>query len=124
MQYSSSSGSFKTTFTMTQPITTGSYTIKATTDTHLTRLVPGIQNITAGQNNELPNATFIAGDIINDNKLDILDYNTLIGCYSDLAAATSCNDTQKTASDLNDDGAVNQFDYNLLLREIAIQPGQ
>jgi Mg-chelatase subunit ChlD len=124
MQYSSSSGSFKTTFTMTQPITTGSYTIKATTDTHLTRLLPGIQNITAGQNNELPNATFIAGDIMNNNKLDILDYNTLIGCYSDLLSATSCNDTQKTASDLNDDGAVNQFDYNLFLREIAIQPGQ
>ena len=63
-------------------------------------------------------------NINNDNKLDILDYNTLIGCYSDLAAATSCNYTQKTASDLNDDGTVNQFDYNLFLRETAIQPGE
>lgn len=30
----------------------------------------------------------------------------------------------KTAADLNDDGNVNQIDYNLFLREINTQPGQ
>jgi Mg-chelatase subunit ChlD len=125
IKYSSTSGEFNSTIVITQPITTGNYTIKATTGNHLTRLIPGIQSIVAGQSNKLPNATFIAGDINNDNKLNILDYNILTGCYSDLAAATSCNDAQnKLASDLNDDGAVNQFDYNLFLREIAIQPGE
>ncbi len=124
MNYNSASGEFDTTLTIAQPITTDNYTIKATTDNHLTRLLPGIQHIAAGQNNELPKANFIAGDINNDNKLDIVDYNTLIGCYSDLSAPTSCNDTQnKTASDLNDDGTVNQFDYNLFLRELAVQSG-
>lgn len=31
---------------------------------------------------------------------------------------------KKAAADLNDDGNVNQVDYNLFLREIATQPGQ
>lgn len=125
MQYSSASGSFNATITLNQPITTGNYTIKATTDNHLTRLLPGIQTIIANQINNLPDANFIAGDINNDNKLDIRDYNMLINCYSDLSTPASCSDTHiKTASDLNDDGAVNQFDYNLFLREIAIQPGE
>lgn len=89
------------------------------------RLLPGIQSINAGQNNKLSDAILVAGDVVSDNKLNILDYNILIGCYSDLAPATACNDIQKkNSSDLNDDGAVNQFDYNLFIREIATQPGQ
>lgn len=125
MSYSSTSGMFSGKVTLTQPLASGSYSIKATTENHLTRLLPGIQIITAMKNNQLPNATFVAGDIVNDNALNILDYNSLIDCYSDLAPATACGDEKKkTAADINDDGPVNQFDYNLLLREIATQPGE
>jgi uncharacterized protein YegL len=125
INYSSTSGMFTGKIIIPQALTSGSYTIKAATDNHLTRLLPGIQTIKAGQNNQLPTAIFTAGDIINDNKLDILDYNSLIDCYSDLQPPSSCSDAQKKkSSDLNDDGPVNQFDYNLFLREIASQPGQ
>ncbi len=125
MNYSSQSGMFVGKAVITQPFTSGAYTIKTVTENHLSRLLAGIQNLTAGKDNQLPNAVFIAGDVLHDNQLDIRDYNSLIDCYSDLLPATACTDLQKkNASDLNDDGSVNQFDYNLFLREIATQPGQ
>jgi hypothetical protein len=125
MTYSSESGSFRGELVLTEPIETGSYTIKAKTANHLTRLLPGIQFITAGTTKNLPDAIFIAGDVIPDNKLDILDYNSLIDCYSDIQPPTACDNIQKKdSSDLNDDGFVNHIDYNLFLREIATQPGE
>lgn len=125
IQYSSQSGSFVGSIFINQPLTSGNYTIKTSTDNHLTRQLPGIQNLKGGQENQLQDSIFTAGDIVYDNKIDIRDYNSLIDCYSDLEPATACTDNnKKIASDLNDDGAVNQFDYNLFLREIATQPGQ
>lgn len=123
INYSSASGSFTESISSTIP--SGSYTIKATTDNHLTRLLPGIQIIKGGESNKLPDAIFTAGDIKSDNQLNISDYNMLIGCYSDISSANDCKDTtNKDSADLNDDGAVNHIDYNLFLREIATQPGQ
>jgi Mg-chelatase subunit ChlD len=124
--YASSSGSYKGEITLSSALVpTGNYNVKVGMDQHLTRLLAGIQTITGGQTNTMPDATLITGDINNDNKLDILDYNFILDCYSDLVQAAACADTnKKTASDINDDSFVNQFDYNLFLREISTQPGQ
>lgn len=122
--FDSTSGSFKGAIDLGSAITTGVYTVKVKTDRHLYRLIAGIQTLTAGQANTLPTTDIIAGDSNDDNKLNILDYNALINCYSDLAPAVACNDTLKLQTDFNDDGNVNQVDYNLFLREIATQPGQ
>jgi Mg-chelatase subunit ChlD len=122
--YASESGSFKGIVDLTDPITTGIYTVKVDTERHLTRLIAGIQSLTANQNNQLPTSELITGDITNDNQLDIRDYNLLLDCYSDLSTAAACNDTKKAAADINDDGPVNQVDYNLFLREISTQPGE
>lgn len=103
---------------------TGAYTISVKADRYLSAKLPGIQNITAGQDNQLSPVTMIAGDINADNKIDVLDYNILMGCYSDLGPAVSCTDDQKTLSDLTDDQAVNQFDYNLFIRELGSRSGQ
>jgi hypothetical protein len=101
----------------------GNYTLKIQSPSYLRRLIPGIQTIIPLQENKLPEVTLVTGDIINDNMLNILDYNILIGCYSDLSPAKSCTDANKILSDLNDDGAVNQVDYNIFLREISVQTG-
>lgn len=122
--YSSASGSFTGTVKTTSPVPAGKYTIKVGTDFRLTRLVPGIQTIVVGQTNAIPAVHLVAGDANNDNRLDIRDYNTLLDCYSDLSPALACNPEKKTATDGNDDGDVNQFDYNLFLREISTQPGE
>jgi hypothetical protein len=123
--YNSSTGNFKGLIDMGLKIpSSGSYNLKAKSPTHLRRLASGIQTITIGQTNVIPDLTLVAGDINGDNTLNILDYNLLIGCYSDLAPAVSCTTTIKPLADLNDNGAVNQFDYNLFLRELAVQLGQ
>lgn len=122
--YSSASGSFVGTITTTSPVPAGKYQIKINTDYHLTRLVSGIQTLVVGQTNAVPAVQLVAGDANNDNRLDIRDYNMMLDCYSDLSPAADCNPTKKIQTDSNDDGAVNQFDYNLFLREISTQPGE
>lgn len=66
-------------------------------------------------------SNMIVGDINGDNKIDILDYNILLGCYSDMLPPTSCNASIKLHADLNNDGKVNQYDYNLFIREVIAQ---
>lgn len=125
--YNEKDGNYSGVISITpNQFTTGKYTLKVKTDRHLRRLMPGIQTIVAGQHNDtLPAITLVAGDIDNNNALNILDYNALLDCYSDLATASNCEQPgKKEASDINDDGPVNQIDYNLFLREIATQPGE
>jgi hypothetical protein len=75
------------------------------------------QPITAGSDNQIPPVTIVTGDINSDGQINVLDYNVLAGCYSDLLPAKDCNPTNAGLADLTDDGAVNQLDYNLFLRE-------
>jgi Mg-chelatase subunit ChlD len=103
---------------------TGKYYLKVKTDFHLKKQASGILSITAGQKNTVPATTLVTGDSDNNNKLDILDYNRLLDCYSDLAAAAACEANKKISTDFNDDSLVNQVDYNLFIREIATQPGE
>jgi Mg-chelatase subunit ChlD len=103
---------------------TGKYYLKIKTDYHLKKQASGILSITAGQNNTVPEVTLVTGDSDNNNKLNILDYNRLLDCYSDLAAALTCDANKRNSTDFNDDSFVNQVDYNLFLREIATQPGE
>src|SRR5574340_96457 len=51
-----------------------------------------------------------AGDIDNNNQLDILDYNDLMSCFSN----KPCNFHNQ--SDLNRDGNVDGVDYNIWIR--------
>lgn len=121
--YASSSGSFIGEIDLGTTVQSGVYTIRVKEETHLRRLIPGIQQLVQQITNPLPTFALVAGDINNDNTINILDYNLLVGCYSDLLPAISCTDENKTKTDLNDNGAVNQFDYNLFLREITVQTG-
>jgi len=121
--YNPQTGTFKGVVDMGNQITTNSYNIKITTNQFLTRRLPGIQSLTAGITNTVPDGTLVNGDANNDNKLDILDYNIILGCYSDFEPAKSCTADQKLQSDFTDDSKVNQFDYNLFLRELSVQGG-
>lgn len=123
--YSSESGSYKGILTADKAITAGPYIVRVTVDRHLTRLVPGIQSLAANTDYTIPSVQVVAGDITRDNRLDIRDYNNILDCYSDLEPPVACDDPQKKKdSDINDDGKVGQFDYNLFLRELSTQPGE
>ncbi len=122
--YDSSSGSFKGIVDVGSPLQTGNYTVKVKTSQYLKTLVPGIQALSSGETNELSPTFLLVGDINGDNIINILDYNILTGCYSDLLPPDNCNEANKMQSDITDDGNVNQFDYNLFLRESLNKLGE
>lgn len=124
VNFSAVNGNFTGSINMGKVLTSNVYTVKLKTTQFLKSLVPGIQNITAGQTNQISPAILINGDINSDNVINILDYNILIGCYSDFLPPVSCIAADKLLSDLDDDGDVNQFDYNLFLRELTNIEGQ
>ncbi len=124
INYDSTNGYFSGTVNLGTSFVSGSYIIRVKSDGYLRRQISGIPNIIAGSNNHLTPLTLVAGDFDGDNKITILDYNMLIGCYSDLTPATNCNAQNQILTDISDDGAVNQFDYNLFLREVSVQNGE
>jgi len=124
VSYNTTTGNFTGNIDLGADFNTGIYTVKIKTDKYLRGLVTGIQTITKGQINTLPSLTLVTGDINNDNQINIVDYNILIGCYSDLLPAVNCTDSNKDLSDLTDDNGVNQFDYNLFIRELTNIGGQ
>lgn len=125
IKYASVSGNFLGTVNMGNALTSGNYIIKLKTEQHLRNQFSGIQSIVAGETKNLPGITLVSGDTNNDNKLDILDYNTLYGCYtSDLMPTPrNCTPEKKVKADLDDEGNVNLFDLNLFIRELSVQSG-
>lgn len=121
--YNLTNGNFTGVIDMGTGLTSGSYNIKIKAPQYLKKQVTGIQTITAGQTVQIPATTLVTGDVNGDNKLNILDYDIIVGCYSDFAPPVSCSGTQNNDSDLTDDGKVNQFDYNLFLRDLSVQNG-
>ncbi|MBA3724795.1 MAG: hypothetical protein H0W89_08025 [Candidatus Levybacteria bacterium] len=122
--YDTASGYFKGVIDAGTTMTTGTYTMKVKTNQFLREVVPGIIRITTGTANQLPKTTLVTGDTNNDNAINILDYNILMGCYSDLSPATNCSGGNAVQADLTDDGAVNSIDYNLFIRELSNRGGQ
>ncbi len=117
-------GSFKNVVPM-GTLPAGSYIVKMHVPHYLRRTVPGIVTIAPDKPESAVLGTLITGDSNDDNALSILDYNGVLDCFSDLSPARNCTDpNKKAATDLNDDGNVNQFDYNLFLRELSVQAGQ
>jgi hypothetical protein len=101
------------------PLDTGAYTISVKTPQYLSALTPDVQYITGGDVNTLDPMVLTGGDINSDNNINIIDYNILMDCYSDLTPAIACVGNNASLADLTDDGRVNQFDYNLFLRELS-----
>ena len=123
VNYDSVHGNFTGTIDLGTNLPAASYTVKIKTDSYLRRLIPGIITLNTNSQPNLPAATLVAGDVNGDNMINILDYNILMGCYSDILPPAFCDPTRQALTDLNDDGSVNQFDYNLFLREITVQAG-
>jgi len=124
LNYSATSGNFTGIIDAGTTLTAGVYTVKVKTPQYLKKLFPGFVTVTPGQTLFLATVTFVTGDVVTDNALNILDYNVIVGCYSDFAPAISCTAQQKLDADLTDDGKVNQFDYNLFLRDLTVQNGE
>jgi Mg-chelatase subunit ChlD len=125
VQYDNLNGNFTGSVVLDSTLAASNYIIKIKTNQYLRKTFPGIYAISPENHISLSPLSLVAGDVNNDNKLDILDYNIIYGCYATDNSPTprSCADSQKTLSDINDDGLVNQYDYNLYIREMAVQQG-
>ncbi len=148
--YDAASGSFKGTLPIGS-LQNGNYRVKVKVNKYLQRQAPNIYTINNGFVTALPPLRLTVGDIIGDNRLNIQDFNALAGCYwgvappsacqgqlsaqsaddsvdtlvdeSDLDAADSQQFNQNEASDINDDGIVNEPDLNLFIRELTTRLG-
>jgi plastocyanin len=123
--YDAGSGSFKGTLDA-GTLATGTYLIKVGSPQYLTKYVPGIISVTAGQPISIANMELVSGDADGDNKLTAAaDFYLILHCYqaSNFYDAGKCGTATKM-SDLTDDGIVNEFDLNLFLIEMSVQGGQ
>lgn len=124
LQYSTASAKFTAKLTVPANISAGSYIAKINADGFLTKQVPGITQVTSGQTITIPEVSLVAGNINNDNQVDILDYNLLTDCFGSKQTSPSCTihpTSTSSGADLNDDGVVDAADYNLFLRELSVQ---
>lgn len=110
LSYNSGSGKYEGSVSV--DLNPGTYSVKIQGDRYLKRR---LGTITAGQSNSL-SGSLVAGAMAGNNFLSAADYGNLVGClFKPLQSGiTFCN-----LADLDDDGVVDQFDYNLFLREIS-----
>lgn len=120
LTYNATSGGFTGSIPISN-IQSGDYEIAIRSISTLPEILPDVVTLAQPNNVNLPNVTLTVGDINSDGIIDIRDFNILAGCFSLTSPAKSCTDATKIASDLNDDGKVNELDYNLFLRSLALQ---
>src|SRR3989344_1673855 len=121
--YSAERGKFTGSIDM-GTLASGNYNLKVKSDGYLKRLIPGIQTITLGQTYNVPPVNLVTGDINNDNAINILDSSILISCSifsTDNQDLCNSNAQYSVLSDLEDNGVIDQLDYNLFLRELSVQ---
>lgn len=125
IKFDSTSGTYKGTVDL-GTFTTGTYTIKVKSPGYLRRLVNDNQTITSGQTNNTVFKRMATGNVNEDNLLNIEDYNIFLSCSefsTDNKVACNSKSSYKTLSDLDDNGPINNYDYNLFMRELAVQQG-
>jgi hypothetical protein len=126
-------GVYKGTVDLGTTLASGNYVVTVSTTGHLVKKSNPVA-ITAGSDqNNVPQMNLVAGDISGDNKLDLPgDYNVILSCMDDPDFANTVGTTlcdtagknYKKLTDLEDNGVIDKFDYNLFVREFSkIQQG-
>lgn len=136
VNYDPATGTFTGKMGLGQNVVAGNYNVKVKTDRYLRRLVPGILQIQTNVENKVPDTQLVAGDTNGDNFLNVIDYNALLDCgYGELNPLPQADPNSKFNAedckahapvinvDVDDNGVVNSFDYNLFLRELSVQNG-
>jgi hypothetical protein len=121
--YQPATGNYTGTINMGTGLQNKSYIVKVKGDKYFKKTV-GFPTVIPGTTINLPPVTLSTGDSYEDNNINIADYNVIYSCFSIDSPPRSCTPQQKYQADLNDDGNVNQFDYNLFLREIGNWKGE
>ncbi|MBI4096798.1 MAG: S8 family serine peptidase [Candidatus Levybacteria bacterium] len=112
----------------------GIYTILLRSPTYLRRRIDYAFPLKEKEINELPKVSLTAGDVNDDNAVNILDFNILTECIgmnspeepeeNEEEIIAICTEQDQIDSDLDDNGEVNALDLNLYLRELLTRPGR
>jgi hypothetical protein len=96
-------------------VPSGKYKTKLKMNQYLVKTIASESAVIAGITNPFPQVVLIPGDVNNDNKLDVLDYNIIVSCFGTKINSDACG-TKRVDADLNDDGIVDGVDYNIFIR--------
>lgn len=107
LNYDDASGKFLGTATFAVPA--GNYSVTVQTDGFMADATRA--DLTPGSTVSVAFDHLINGDMDHDGRVTILDYNFLPGCIFKPASGACAS------ADLDDNGVIDQFDYNLFLRE-------
>lgn len=123
LTYDTVSGLFKSTVDLGTSFLTDDYSVYVHTGKYLSKIISG-QHITQGTTTPILKTALVTGDANGDNAQSILDYTLLMGCYATpQTPAKACDAEKAAATDFNDDGVTNQYDYNLFLRDLITHNG-
>jgi hypothetical protein len=120
LRFNYGQGAYVADVELEEELPSGDYLVKVKVDGYLQRAF-SLKHIDQHSTVAFPPVNLVAGDLNGNNRLDIIDYHILTGCYSDVLPATFCYpQSLEVLSDLSSDGKVNQKDYNLFMREISV----
>jgi uncharacterized protein YkwD len=109
---------FVGTVPLDDEVTDGSYLIRIKVANTLRKIVvPEIQEITAGENHDLPTQAVIPGDFDEDDAVTIKDNLLLVDCLD----SGGCS--KQDSFDMNDDSELDIADYNLFLDSFSTYHG-
>jgi Mg-chelatase subunit ChlD len=122
--YDTASQTFIGTASASTTVPSGQYFIRVKSPGYLSKKLPAKIVVTRNTTNIIPTINMVTGDTNRDNKLDVLDYNNILTCHTGLRGRpASCTNETHAVADINDDGKVNEVDYNLFIRELPAEAG-
>lgn len=116
--YDASTGTYRLGMSL-PALATGNYLVYLKPDGYLRSMIGTITIPSSSNQTITTSKQFVAGDLNNNNIVDLTDYNTLISCMEKDPATSSCQ-----YADINDDGSINDTDVTLFLQAFSAIYGQ
>jgi len=123
IRYNPQKGIFEGTGTLRTSVPPAEYTFRVSTPMYLKKKFIFKEKIQPGKKYTLPVVDLTSSDVDNDNKLTILDYNMITNCYTFPDEEPTCSKESAALVDVDDNGENNEFDVNLLTRDVAVLKG-
>lgn len=129
--YDIETGTFRGKLLLGHEVASGKYTVKVKTAGYLPKVLATAITITQKQETVVPVTELTAGDVNDDDRLNVSDYNVFLDCGYGSINPQPINDPQSAFNsakckshknthnvDIDDNSFIDAKDYNLYLREL------